>query len=78
MNEQGYLELLQDVLDHGHFKPVERTGVGSWSMFGKSLRFDLRDSRLPMLTTKKMFFKGIFIFYIVVRSWLNLILIDDV
>ena len=59
MNEQGYLELLQDVLDHGHFKPVERTGVGTWSMFGKSLRFDLRDSRLPMLTTKKMFFKGI-------------------
>lgn len=59
MNEQGYLNLLQEVLDHGHFKPVERTGVGTWSMFGKSLRFDLRDRRLPMLTTKKMFFKGI-------------------
>jgi thymidylate synthase len=59
MNEQGYLDLVQDVIDHGHYKPVERTGVGTWSRFGKSLRFDLRDNRLPMLTTKKMFFKGI-------------------
>lgn len=59
MNEKGYLDLVQDVIDHGHYKPVERTGVGTWSRFGKSLRFDLRDNRLPMLTTKKMFFKGI-------------------
>lgn len=58
-DEQRYLRLMHDVLTNGAFKPVDRTGVGTWSAFGKSLRFNLRDGRLPMLTTKKMYFKGI-------------------
>ena len=58
-DEQKYLLLMRDVLTNGVFKPVDRTGVGTWSTFGNSLRFDLSHGRLPMLTTKKMYFKGI-------------------
>ena len=60
-DEQMYLGLMRETIkgDARHFKPVDRTGVGTWSTFGRSLRFDLRNGRLPMLTTKKMFFKGI-------------------
>lgn len=56
--EQGYLDLLQHILDNGTDK-TDRTGVGTRSIFGAQLRFDLQ-SGFPLLTTKKMFTKGIF------------------
>lgn len=64
-DEQMYLRLVRETLmldDNQQTTTtprVDRTGVGTWSTFGKSLRFDLTDGRLPMLTTKKMYFKGI-------------------
>lgn len=55
--EQGYLDLLQELLDAGSVKD-DRTGVGTISKFGHQLRFDL-SAGFPLLTTKKVFLKGI-------------------
>lgn len=52
-----YLELLQDILDNGTDKS-DRTGTGTRSVFGRQLRFDLSKG-FPLLTTKKMFLKGV-------------------
>jgi thymidylate synthase len=51
-----YLDLLQDILDNGEEKD-DRTGVGTRSVFGRQLRFDLRKS-FPAVTTKKLAFKA--------------------
>lgn len=53
-----YLDLLRQVMDHGKFK-ADRTGTGTYSMFGAQARFPLRDG-FPMLTTKKVHTKSIF------------------
>jgi thymidylate synthase len=54
--EQQYLDLMQDVIDRGD-KRVDRTGVGTLSLFGAMARFDLRDGRVPILTTKRVYWK---------------------
>ena len=51
-----YLELLQDILDNGETKD-DRTGIGTISVFGRSLRFDLCES-FPAVTTKKLAWKA--------------------
>lgn len=51
-----YLELLQDILDNGEIKD-DRTGVGTYSVFGRHLRFDLRRG-FPAVTTKKLAWKA--------------------
>ena len=51
-----YLELLQDILYNGEVKN-DRTGVGTISLFGKQLRFDLREG-FPAITTKKLAWKA--------------------
>ncbi|TSC58211.1 MAG: thymidylate synthase, partial [Candidatus Peregrinibacteria bacterium Greene0416_19] len=53
-----YLDLLRHVLDHGH-KKDDRTGVGTLSIFGYQMRFDLADG-FPLLTTKKLSTRSIF------------------
>ena len=54
--DNQYLELMRDIIDNGE---VKETRAGKTrSLFGKQLRFNLKDG-LPMLTTKKMFSKGI-------------------
>lgn len=58
MNEHRYLQLLQQILEEGEDKK-DRTGVGTKSLFGTTLRFDLSNNKLPLLTTKKMFWKGV-------------------
>lgn len=55
--EQGYLDLLQDIIDNGVDKE-DRTGTGTRSVFGRQIRFDLNDG-FPLLTTKKVFLRGI-------------------
>lgn len=50
--EQGYLDAVEYILDNGVEKP-DRTGVGTLSVFGLMMRFDLSDHQFPLLTTKK-------------------------
>lgn len=52
-----YLELLQDIKENG-VKKADRTGVGTVSVFGRQLRFDL-SLGFPAVTTKKLFTRGI-------------------
>ena len=52
-----YLELLQHVLDKGKYKD-DRTGTGTYSVFGAQTRFDLSDG-FPCLTTKKLHLRSI-------------------
>ena len=49
---QQYLDLVREVLETGYRK-TDRTGVGTLSLPGKSLRFRMRDG-FPLLTTKKV------------------------
>ena len=51
-----YHDLLQDILDNGEEKD-DRTGVGTRSVFGRNLRFDLRRG-FPAITTKKLAWKA--------------------
>lgn len=58
-SEYQYLNLLQDILDNGTDKPlygVDNTYIRS--LFGRQIRFDLSEG-FPLLTTKKVFLKGI-------------------
>jgi thymidylate synthase len=54
--EHQYLELLTRILETGD-KRVDRTGVGTLSVFGAMLRFDLSAGQVPILTTKRVYWK---------------------
>jgi len=54
---QQYLDLLQHVLDHGVDRD-DRTGIGTRSVFGAQVRYDL-SAGFPALTTKQLHFKSI-------------------
>ena len=56
--DEQYLNILTDIKENGTDKG-DRTGVGTRSVFGKQLRFDISDGKIPLLTTKKVFTRGI-------------------
>jgi thymidylate synthase len=56
---QAYHELLQRILDEG-VPQQDRTGVGTLSVFGHQMRFDLAQG-FPLITTKKLHIRSIII-----------------
>ena len=54
---QQYLDLMRHVRENGTVK-ADRTGTGTYSVFGHQMRFDL-NAGFPLVTTKKVFLKGI-------------------
>jgi thymidylate synthase len=56
--ENQYLWLLDNILTNGEIRS-DRTGVGTIGTFGTQLKFSLENNKIPMLTTKKMFLKGV-------------------
>jgi dihydrofolate reductase/thymidylate synthase len=56
--EQQYLDLVRRVMEQGTLKG-DRTGTGTLSLFGAQMRFSLRDGRFPLLTSKRVFWRGV-------------------
>lgn len=59
--EYQYMNLVRDVIENGVHK-MDRTNVGTRSLFGKMLRYDLSqngENVMPLLTTKRVYFKGV-------------------
>lgn len=54
--EQQYLDLMKHIWAHGDER-VDRTGVGTRAVFGATMRFDLSGDAIPLLTTKRVFWK---------------------
>jgi len=54
--EWQYLDLMRRIWEQGDER-IDRTGIGTRSVFGTQLRFDLSDGRMPLLTTKRVFWK---------------------
>src|SRR5690625_2178265 len=54
-NELAYLQLCEEILTNGN-KKQDRTNTGTYSLFGKQIRFNLQDG-FPLLTTKHVPFR---------------------
>ena len=55
--EFQYLDLMERILETGDER-LDRTGVGTRSVFGAMMRFDLSDGSVPIFTTKRVFWKA--------------------
>ena len=54
--ENQYLDLMRRIWTQGDER-IDRTGIGTRSVFGAELRFDLSDGQVPLITTKRVFWK---------------------
>lgn len=59
MQEQQYLNILENILKNGDFKD-DRTGVGTLSLSGQKMEFDISE-KIPILTTKKVLWDKVLI-----------------
>lgn len=55
--EYQYLNIIEDLIKNGDFRGTRNSNT--WSLFSKSMEFDLSKT-FPILTTKKLFFRGVF------------------
>jgi thymidylate synthase len=58
LEETQYLDLVTNILDNGFERPTRNNSVTK-SLFGHTLRFDLSNNKVPLLTTKKVFIRGV-------------------
>lgn len=56
--DEQYKNIAKRIVETGDERP-DRTGVGTFSLFGEQVKFDLRGWKVPLLTTKKVFWKGV-------------------
>lgn len=56
--EENYLNLVDEVISSGDYR-LDRTKIGTFSLFGKHLEFDLSNGSIPLLTTKKIVYTNI-------------------
>ena len=54
--EWQYLDLMRRIWEQGDER-VDRTGIGTRSVFGVTMRFDLSGGRMPLITTKRVYWK---------------------
>ena len=54
--EWQYLDLMRRIWAEGDER-VDRTGIGTRSIFGTALRFDLSGGKVPLITTKRVYWK---------------------
>ncbi len=57
-DEINYLNAIKKILNKGEDR-IDRTGVGTLSLFGKTFKYNIRNYRLPLFTHRKMFYRGI-------------------
>jgi thymidylate synthase len=55
--DKQYIDLLQDILENGVVKDTRNGKV--MSVFGRTIRYKFKEGKFPLITTKKMYFKGI-------------------
>tara|TARA_B100000780_G_scaffold248513_1_gene193867 strand:- start:1164 stop:2753 length:1590 start_codon:yes stop_codon:yes gene_type:complete len=56
--EYQYLDLIRSIMEDGDER-MDRTGTGTRSKFGATMRYSLRDGIMPLLTTKRTFWRGV-------------------
>lgn len=56
--ELNYINLIKKIINDGNDRE-DRTKIGTKSIFGEQLKFDLKNQTFPLLTTKKVFFRGV-------------------
>ena len=56
--EMQYLNMIKKIIETG-VRRTDRTGTGTLSLFGVQMRYSLRENILPLLTTKRVFWRGV-------------------
>lgn len=57
-HDEQYMKMMINILDHG-IEHSNRTGVKTFSVFGRTMTFDISENKIPLLTTKFVWMNGI-------------------